>query len=204
MRHVKESSGKQPERGIGSGKAEAYDCEPREFQESSFARGERSGQPRESRSWKQRARTTNEGPTMNSQEMQKPTVKPQTPGNWGEETNLPVCEGTNPFGRRKSEFQNMQISDLGHLEKVFKNIKGKVIISEDAPPQSIDAFKTTTWIWGMLMSASVKAAIHVGPDYTENLEIYKKNFRNLFDITQKLLTCKRLECINMDEIFACS
>ena len=125
MRHVKESSGKQPERGIGSGKAEAYDFEPREFQESSFARGERSRQPRESRSWKQPAKTTNEAPTMNSQERQKPTLKPQTPGNWGEETNLPVCAGTNPFGSWKLEFQNVQLSDSGHLEKVFKNIKGK-------------------------------------------------------------------------------
>ena len=177
MRHVKESSGNQPERGIGSGKAEAYDCEPREFQESSFARGERSKQPRESRSWKQAAKTTNEGPTMNSQERQKPTLKPQTPGNWGEETNLPVCEGTNRFGRRKSEFQNVQISDLGHLEKVFKKIKGKVIIAEDAPPLWIDAFKTNTLICGMFVSASVKAAIHIGPDYTDNLELYKKNFR---------------------------
>ena len=157
MRHVKESSGKQPERRIGSGKAEAYDCEPREFQESSFARGERSKQPRESRSWKQPAKTTNETPTMNSQERQKPTLKPQTPGNWGEETNLPVCAGTNPFGSWKLEFQNLQLSDSGHLEKVFKNIKGKVIIAEDAPPLWIDAFKTNTLICGMFVSASVKA-----------------------------------------------
>ena len=98
MRHVKESSGKQLERGIGSGKGEAHEFE-------SF--------------W---------------------SLSPQL------ET---VCEGTNPFERWKLEFPNVQISDSGHLEKVFKNMKGKVIIAEDAPPLWIDAFKTNTLIWGM-------------------------------------------------------
>ena len=59
-------------------------------------------------------------------------LKPQTLGNRSEETNLQtqpaagnksVREGVNPFGRRKLEFQNMQISDSVYLEKVFKNIK---------------------------------------------------------------------------------
>ena len=41
----------------------------------------------------------------------------------------------------------------------------------------------------------MKAAIHMGPEYTENLEIYKNtNFeelQNLFDITQKLVFYKQ-------------
>ena len=41
------------------------------------------------------------------------------------------------------------------------------------------------------MSSSMKAAIHLGPNYTENLEVYKNsNFeeiQNLFNITQKLV-----------------
>ena len=50
------------------------------------------------------------------------------------------------------------------------------------------------------MSASMKAAIRLGPDYTENLEIYKNtNFeelQSLFDITQKLLLYKQDEILN--------
>ena len=49
MRLVKESSGKQPEMAIGSGKAEAYEFEPLEHEENSFARGERSKEPGESK-----------------------------------------------------------------------------------------------------------------------------------------------------------
>ena len=53
-------------------------------------------------------------------------------------------------------------------------------------------------------SASTKAAIHKGPNYMENLEIYKNtNFEeheNLFDITQKLETYKQLENLNVKTI----
>ena len=49
------------------------------------------------------------------------------------------------------------------------------------------------------MSASMNAAIQMGPNYTENLEIFKNtNFeelQNLFDITQKLVTYKQLEIL---------
>ena len=44
VRHVKESSGKQPERGIGSGKAEACEFVPLEHEENSFGRGKPSPQ----------------------------------------------------------------------------------------------------------------------------------------------------------------
>ena len=49
MRHVKEISRKQPERGIGSGKAEAYEFEPLEHDENSFARGKTSKQAGETK-----------------------------------------------------------------------------------------------------------------------------------------------------------
>ena len=116
MRHVKESSGKQPERGIGSGKAEAYDCEPREFQESSFARGERSGQPRESRSWKQRARTTNEGPTMNSQERQKTdaqTSNTRKLGRRDESSSLRGHQSLRELEARIPKFAALRLRALG-------------------------------------------------------------------------------------------
>ena len=68
MLHVKESSGKQPERGIGSGKAEAYEFEPLD----------QSGVP--DRSWKQIAMVTNEGPTMYSRERQQSDAQTSNTG----------------------------------------------------------------------------------------------------------------------------
>ena len=41
------------------------------------------------------------------------------------------------------------------------------------------------------MSSSMKAAIHLGPHYTKNSEVYKntkfEEIQNLFSITQKLI-----------------
>ena len=41
------------------------------------------------------------------------------------------------------------------------------------------------------MSSSMKAGVHLRPDYTENLEVYNHTnfdeFQNLFNITQKLV-----------------
>ena len=60
--------------------------------------------------------------------------------------------------------------------------------------------KTNILIWTLFMSASMKAAIHMGPDYTEILEVYKNtNFeelQNLFHITQKLVH-KQREILNV-------
>ena len=133
-------------------------------------------------------------------------LKPKTPGKRSEETNLQlnpqletVCEEERafPFGRRKLEFTNMQISNSGHLEKVFKNIKKKVNLAEDAPPRGSKRTQPT-------LSAPMKAAIHMGPDYIEILEISKNtNFeelQNLFDITQKLVLCKQGEVLNVNMI----
>ena len=74
------------------------------------------------RSWKQSAWATQDGPTMYSQERQQ---------NDSQISNV----------RRKLEFHNMQISDSGYLEKVFKNMKKKMNLAEDAPSLGIQAHK---------------------------------------------------------------
>ena len=85
----------------------------------------------------------------------------------------------------------MQISNSGYLEKVFKNIKKKVNLAEDAPPRGSKRTQPT-------LSAPMKAAIHMGPDYIEILEISKST--NLFDITQNLVLCKQGEILNVNVI----
>ena len=86
------------------------------------------------------------------------------------------------------DFHNVHISDQRYLEKVFTNLRQKFNLAEEAPVLDL---KTNVLIWGLCMSTTMKAAVHVGPNYTENLEIRKNtNFeelKNLFDVTWRLV-----------------
>ena len=56
---------------------------------------------------------------------------------------------------------------------------------------SMEAHETNVLIWGMFMTSSMKAAIHFGPNYVLNSEIYKntkfEDIECVFNITQKLV-----------------
>ena len=117
------------------------------------------------------------------------------------------------IGRRRLEFHNLQVSDCRHLEKVFKNMRQKLTLAELAPVLEL---KTNVLIWGLFKSTTMKAAVHLGPNYNEILEVSRNtNFEelnNLFHITQEIDigTCSRnsefftdsLDSSLMDEIFA--
>ena len=109
-----------------------------------------------------------------------------------------------PIGRSKMEFHNMQISDHRYLEKVFKNVRKKLNLAEVAPALGVEALKTNVLIWGLLMSTTTKAAVHLGPNYVENLEVFRNtNFeelQNLIDITQKLIFDHPVEVLNVTTI----
>ena len=62
------------------------------------------------------------------------------------------------IGRTRLVFHNMQISDHRYLEKVFKNLRQKLNLAEEAPVLDL---KTNVLIW-----TTVKAAVHLGPNYT--------------------------------------
>ena len=93
------------------------------------------------------------------------------------------------IGRSETEFHNMQISDHRYLEKVFKNLRKKLNLAEEAPVIGVEALKTNVLIWGLPMSTTTNVTIHLKPKYIENLEVYRNtNFeelQNLFDIAQK-------------------
>ena len=56
---------------------------------------------------------------------------------------------------------------------------------------SMQAYKTNVLILGMFMSSSMQAAIHLGPNYLANSEIYKntkfEEIESVFNITRKLV-----------------
>ena len=71
------------------------------------------------------------------------------------------------FGRWKPEFPKMKISNSEYLESVFKYTKKKMSFAEDVSLLGIHAHKTNMLIWGLFMSASMKAVIHIGGNLSE-------------------------------------
>ena len=65
---------------------------------------------------------------------------------------------------RKAEARIPHISNSRYSEKIFKNIKKCESCRKLPPLLGIQAHKTNILIWEMFMSASMKAAIHIGSD----------------------------------------
>ena len=81
--------------------------------------------------------------------------------------------------------------ELSILCKCFPEFVKKLGTTERSSKFGVDVTKTNVLIWRSSMSSSMKAAIHLGLNYTENLEVFKNtNFEEiqiLFGITQKLI-----------------
>ena len=85
------------------------------------------------------------------------------------------------IGRTRLEFHKMQVFDYRNLEKVFKDLRQKLILAEGAPVIGAEALKTNVLIWGLFLSTTMKAAIHLGPKLTlKNLGVYRNtNFEEI-------------------------
>ena len=81
--------------------------------------------------------------------------------------------------RSKMKFHNMQISDHRYIESL-QELAEKVEFRRRCTIIGIEALKTNVLIWGLFMSTTMKATIHLGPNYVENLEVYwNTNFEEL-------------------------
>ena len=98
----------------------------------------------------------------------------------------------------RTKFRNMQ-----YMTEIFHFLQ-KLGITEAYSTSSMAALKINILIWTMFMSSSMKAAIHPGPNYLANLEVYKNtNFeeiQSLFSITQQLILEHSEEILNVDTI----
>ena len=92
-----------------------------------------------------------------------------------------VAETTKkPIGTKFSP-HNLKISrnNVGHLEKVCSNGRQKL------GRQSGDDMSDNAMIWGMFMSATKKAAVHLGQSYQENLCTTKNtNFEKVKQLSE--------------------
>ena len=90
------------------------------------------------------------------------------------------------------EFRNMKIKNNQYMMmKVFQFLQKKLGIKTGYATFGMEATKTKIMMWGLFMCSSMKAAIHLVLNYTENLEAYMntnfKQHQNLFEITKTLI-----------------
>ena len=83
---------------------------------------------------------------------------------------------------QKTEFANVQNPIQQHVEKghpkIILNLQKKLGITEESSKFGIEPMKTKKLMWRLFMSPSMTAAIHPGPNYTENLAVYKVSLRD--------------------------
>ena len=133
-------------------------------------------------------RNINQHPTMYSQERQQDDTQSSRPRKLGRRGESASSDSSRQLergediqiGKNKVGIPHLQISDHRYLEKIFKNVRKKLNLAEVAPALGVEALKTNVLIWGLLKSTTTKAAVHLGPNYVENLEFFRiTNFEEL-------------------------
>ena len=104
----------------------------------------------------------------------------------------------------RTEFQNMKYTNHQYMAKILHFLQKKLGMTSECSTFSMEAFNRNVLVWRMFMSSSMKAAIHLGPNYLANLEVYKNtNFneiQSLFNITHKLTLEHSEEILNVNTI----
>ena len=78
-----------------------------------------------------------------------------------------------------------------YMGKVSLNLQKKLGITEGSSVKELEPIMTNILIWGSFMPDSMRAAIHLGQNYTENVAVFKnvhvEEIKNLFSITKVLV-----------------
>ena len=157
------------------------------------------------RIWKQMANTS-PYPTEHSQEWKpertqeeshwKQERKSEGESSWKQkqlsESARPTCywEQKQSASTYKSgkEFGTVQSPIQHYVGQVFVNLQKKLGITEGS--EELGPMNTNILIWGLFMSSSMRAAIHLGQTDTENMAVFKnmrvEEIQNVFKITQRL------------------
>ena len=106
----------------------------------------------------------------------------------------------NQLARTKQDYHKMQISDNQFLEKVFTNVRQKLNRLEN---EQIFDQKVIVLVWGVFMSSTMKAAVHLGQNLNDNLVTNRNSFqelKTLLDITQMLILYQDFDILNVSTI----
>ena len=100
------------------------------------------------------------------------------------------CTRKPVLGASKPKFQNMAYTNHQYMTKIFQFLQMKLGITASCSTFSMAAYKTNVLLWGVFMSSSMKAAIHLGPNYLMYKNTNFEEIESLFNINQKLIMDK--------------
>ena len=88
-------------------------------------------------------------------------------------------------GAISPEMENKMFSNYSYVENTFQCVQEKLWRTSKNATFSVKSYKNNVLAWRMFMTSSMKAAIHLGPDFLENSEIYKNTkFENIVNAVQ--------------------
>ena len=97
----------------------------------------------------------------------------------------------NPHSGKDSDARETKIIEDEYVQKVFQNVKNRLGRNEDFHQMAMEAERTNISIWTVFMASSMKAALHMDPNYTENAEVFKNSefegIESMWNITRKMI-----------------
>ena len=95
---------------------------------------------------------------------------------------------TRKLAASSPELRHMECMNHQYMSKIFQFLQMRLGMSASDATFSMHAETTNVLIWRMFMTSPMKAAIHLGPKYLSNREIYKntkfEEIERPFNITQ--------------------
>ena len=113
----------------------------------------------------------------------------------------PIAQGDLCFVREHQNFGTWNARTIDTLARSFSACKRSCECQPAIQLSRCKHTETSVLIWRMFMTSSMKAAIHVGPNYVSNSEIYKntkfEDIESVFNITEKLVKEHSEEILNV-------
>ena len=113
-----------------------------------------------------------------------------------------TCSGKPVRGvNTRTAFHNKRISNHQYLTTVFQCLQQKLGITTGYSTFTVEAIKTNVLIWGSFMCSSMKAAIHLGPNYSAFIQYHAEIG---FVSGQSKSTCLlRLRTVSGEDVTSC-
>ena len=89
----------------------------------------------------------------------------------------------------------MKFTNHQYMTKIFHFWENKLGITPGYSTFSMEALKANVLIWRMFMSSSMKAAIHLGPNYLVNLKVYNE-LRGNSELTQYISLMEEISIVS--------
>ena len=149
------------------------------------------------------SKNANRSPTLDSGASNSPvTLEMQCQSSYRSGTGKPVAKMLHRLSETRLTHHNFEIFNVNHLEKVFSNVRQKLNRPERDEMKDVQG---NGMIWGIFMSATMTAAVHLGADFEERLRTSLntdfEQAKTLFNISQSLIPITKVKfcCVSTIE-----